>query len=45
MIDDNRLAPPGTLFFPQYLQKAGYATAFIGKWHIYGIRIDCFNSL
>ena len=21
-------------FFPQYLQKAGYETAFIGKWHM-----------
>lgn len=22
------------VFFPQYLQKAGYETAFIGKWHM-----------
>lgn len=34
VIDNNRLVPEGTLFFPQYLQKAGYATAFIGKWHM-----------
>ena len=26
--------PGGTLFFPQYLQKAGYHTGFIGKWHM-----------
>jgi N-acetylglucosamine-6-sulfatase len=26
--------PPGTIFFPQYLQKAGYDTALIGKWHM-----------
>lgn len=23
-----------TVFFPQYLQKSGYQTAFIGKWHM-----------
>ena len=36
VIDNNRLVPKGTIFFPQYLQKAGYATAFIGKWHMGG---------
>jgi len=36
VIDNNRLVPKGTVFFPQYLQKAGYATAFIGKWHMGG---------
>ena len=36
VIDNNRMVPPGTLFFPQYLQSAGYATAFIGKWHMGG---------
>lgn len=34
VIDNNRLVPEGTLFFPQYLQKAGYDTAFVGKWHM-----------
>lgn len=34
VIDNNRVVPEGTLFFPQYLQKAGYATAFVGKWHM-----------
>lgn len=34
VIDNNRRVPPGTIFFPQYLQKAGYATCFIGKWHM-----------
>lgn len=35
-IDNNRPIPPGTVYFPQYLQKAGYATCFIGKWHMGG---------
>jgi N-acetylglucosamine-6-sulfatase len=34
VIDNQRMVPKGTLFFPQYLQKAGYATAYIGKWHM-----------
>jgi N-acetylglucosamine-6-sulfatase len=36
VIDNNRLVPEGTVFFPQYLQQAGYETAFIGKWHMGG---------
>jgi N-acetylglucosamine-6-sulfatase len=40
VIDNNRLVPEGTLFFPQYLQKAGYATGFIGKWHMGGHHDD-----
>ena len=36
VIDNNRLVPKGTVFFPQYLQKAGYKTAYIGKWHMGG---------
>lgn len=34
VIDNQRLVPKGTLFFPQYLQKAGYTTGFVGKWHM-----------
>ncbi len=34
VIDNNRMVPEGTLFFPQYLQSSGYATAFVGKWHM-----------
>ena len=34
VIDNQRLVPKGTLFFPQYLQKVGYKTGFIGKWHM-----------
>jgi len=34
IVDNNTPIPPGTIFFPQYLQQAGYRTAFIGKWHM-----------
>lgn len=34
VIDNQRAVPEGTLYFPQYLQKAGYSTAYIGKWHM-----------
>ena len=34
VIDNNRLVPDGTIFFPQYLKRSGYSTAFIGKWHM-----------
>ncbi|MEM7368162.1 MAG: sulfatase [Bacteroidota bacterium] len=34
-IVDNSAPDPGNLiYFPQYLQKSGYQTAFIGKWHM-----------
>ncbi|WP_166831727.1 sulfatase family protein [Thalassoroseus pseudoceratinae] len=36
VIDNQRAVPDGTLFFPQYLQKAGYRTGFVGKWHMGG---------
>ena len=34
IVDNQRPAPKGTVFFPQYLQKSGYQTAFVGKWHM-----------
>jgi N-acetylglucosamine-6-sulfatase len=34
IVDNNTPIPPGTTFFPQYLQQSGYRTAFIGKWHM-----------
>lgn len=36
VVDNNTPIPSGTTFFPQYLQAAGYDTAFIGKWHMGG---------
>lgn len=34
IVDNNTPIPPGTRFFPQDLQAAGYKTAFFGKWHM-----------
>lgn len=34
VVDNFAPLTPGLKFFPQYLQKAGYKTAFLGKWHM-----------
>ncbi len=34
VVDNQRPVPKGTVFFPLYLQQAGYTTGFIGKWHM-----------
>ena len=34
VVDNNSGVAEGTVFFPQYLQQAGYQTAFFGKWHM-----------
>ena len=34
VVDNQRPVPDGTTFFPEHLQRAGYRTAFIGKWHM-----------
>ncbi|MCA9133543.1 MAG: sulfatase [Planctomycetales bacterium] len=36
VVDNIEPPHPGTLFFPQYLQAAGYQTGFFGKWHMGG---------
>jgi N-acetylglucosamine-6-sulfatase len=34
VVDNKSPEPDDLVFFPQYLQAAGYDTAFIGKWHM-----------
>jgi N-acetylglucosamine-6-sulfatase len=36
VVDNDSAVPRGLIYFPQYLQRAGYETAFIGKWHMGG---------
>lgn len=36
VVDNQSPAPVSLIYFPQYLQKAGYQTAFLGKWHMGG---------
>lgn len=36
VVDNNNPVPEGIRFFPEYLQAAGYETAFFGKWHMGG---------
>ena len=34
VVDNDAPLPKDLVFFPQYLQKNGYQTAFFGKWHM-----------
>jgi arylsulfatase A-like enzyme len=34
VVDNYAPLSQGLIFFPEYLQKAGYQTAFLGKWHM-----------
>ncbi len=34
VVDNQSLVPEGTQFFPQFLQKNGYQTGYVGKWHM-----------
>ena len=34
IVDNNDASEDHLTFFPSYLKQAGYATAFIGKWHM-----------
>jgi arylsulfatase A-like enzyme len=34
VVDNTSPVRPGTIFFPQRLQRAGFHTAYIGKWHM-----------
>ncbi len=37
VLDNGTLLPPDTPIWPELLRKAGYETAYIGKWHMGGI--------
>ena len=34
IVDNTSPIPAGTVFFPERLQRAGYRTAYVGKWHM-----------
>ena len=34
VVDNTSPVPEGTRFFPAILQRAGYRTAYVGKWHM-----------
>jgi arylsulfatase A-like enzyme len=34
VVDNDAPLPDNLIFFPQYLQKQGYKTGFMGKWHM-----------
>lgn len=34
VVNNQSPVPDSAIFFPQYLQEAGYQTAYIGKWHM-----------
>lgn len=34
IVDNNNATEQGLVFFPSYLQRAGYQTGFFGKWHM-----------
>ncbi|MFN0107850.1 MAG: sulfatase [Blastocatellia bacterium] len=40
VVDNNNPVSDDLVFFPQYLQQAGYETAMIGKWHMGGEKDD-----
>jgi N-acetylglucosamine-6-sulfatase len=34
VVDNQAPVPEDLIYFPQYIQEAGYKTAFFGKWHM-----------
>lgn len=34
VVDNQSMVPDSVVFFPEYLQEAGYQTGYVGKWHM-----------
>ncbi len=40
VVDNSAPEPENIVYFPEYIQAAGYQTAFFGKWHMGSVKDD-----